>query len=40
MRGVGRLTVAFTAVMLLGACGGNRMAPVPRRDWITEGATR
>jgi hypothetical protein len=40
MRRVGRLAVAFTAVMLLGACGGKRMAPVPRRNRITEGATR
>jgi hypothetical protein len=39
MTGRGRLAIAFTVVILLGVCGGKQMAPAPRRDWITEGAT-
>jgi len=39
MKYFSQIALAFALAMLSGACGGNRMALDPRREWMTEGAT-
>jgi hypothetical protein len=39
MKKISGIALAFALAMLSGACGGNRMALVPRRERMTEGVT-
>jgi hypothetical protein len=39
MKYLSRIVIAFAPSTLAGACGGNRMAPTPRRERTIEGVT-